>query len=78
MPVSRAGGVHGDEHDDLWIVRRGKGHEGHHHVAGLALVRRTGLAADAVALHLSIAVPPSETTYSRHSRAVAEVCWLTT
>ena len=49
-----AGGIHGDEHDDLGIVRRGEAQEGHHHVAGLALIGRTGLAADAVARHLAV------------------------
>ena len=60
-PRGTAGGVHGQQHDVLRIVRRGKAHKGHHDVAlgigggfGSGFVGGAGLSADAVAVHLPV------------------------
>ena len=53
---SPAGRIQGQEHDIPGLVRRGEAHEvEQHRLAGVALIRRAGLAADAGALHLPVA-----------------------
>ena len=54
-PTGAGGGIQRQQHDILGIVRRREAHEGKHRFAGLAFIRRAGLAADAVAADLAVA-----------------------